>query len=75
MLVLVEYFAPLAARKSKPIPPRALNPSVGVVDTVGIGPHRVHRIKELGVLVVGDLVLADAVGVGHGAKSKVLWIT
>ncbi len=72
MLVFVEYFDPLAAAALKAIPPRASDSHAAAVDAVGIGPHRVHRVQELGVLVVRDLVLADAVGVGYSAELRSL---
>ncbi len=68
MLVFVEYFDPLAAPALKAIPPRALESHGVAIDAVGIGPHWVDGVEKLGVLVVGDLMLADAVGVGHSPE-------
>ena len=54
-------FAEVNSAASIPCHERAVN-------AVGVSPCGVYRVKKLRILVVGDFVFADAVGVGYRAK-------
>ena len=64
-------FRPTGGSRVERNPAPCIRLHAGVVHVVWIRPRRVHGVQEVGVLVVGDLVLADAVGIRHGTELTV----